>query len=86
VFGHETYYEALHRFALTLYDDDFLWEKQEYLEENKEEIEAYKERELEVMYTEFWEEQSPIHRLRQEIDYKVCQRETPERLKGKNTL
>ena len=86
VFGHETYYEALHRFALTLYDDDFLWEKQEYLEENKEEIEAYKERELEVMYPEFWEEESHFHRLRQEFVYKVCPRETPERLKGKNTL
>jgi putative two-component system hydrogenase maturation factor HypX/HoxX len=86
VFSHETYYEALHRFALTLYDDDFLWEKQEYLEENKEEIEAYKERELEVMYPEFWEEQSPFHRLRQEFVYKICPRETPKRLKGKNTL
>jgi putative two-component system hydrogenase maturation factor HypX/HoxX len=81
VFAHEGYEEALHAYALSRVDDAFLWEKQEYLEANREQIEACKEREIEVMYPEFWEEKSPFHRLRQEFVYKVCPRETPERLK-----
>jgi len=86
VFPNEGYEASLHAFAQEKCDDDLLWEKQEYLEANQEQIEACKEREIEVMYPEFWEEQSPFHRLRQEFVYKVCPRETPERLKGKITL
>jgi putative two-component system hydrogenase maturation factor HypX/HoxX len=86
VFPNEGYEASLHAFAQEKCDDDLLWEKQEYLEANQEQIEACKECEIEVMYPEFWEEQSPFHRLRQEFVYKVCPRETPERLKGKNTL
>ena len=86
VFPNEEYEASLHAFAQEKCDDDLLWEKQEYLEANQEQIEACKEREIEVMYPEFWEEESPFHRLRQEFVYKVCPRETPERLKGKNTL
>jgi len=81
VFGDADYYEALHCFAVNSYDDDFLWEKQEYLEENREKIEACKERELEVMHPEFWDENSAFHQLRREFVYKVCPRETPQRLK-----
>ena len=32
VYAHESYYEELHIFAVSCYDDDFLWEKQEYFE------------------------------------------------------
>jgi len=81
VFAHENYYEELHHFAKNAYDDDFIWEKQEYLEKNREKIEALKERELEVMHPEFWESESNFHKLRAEFVYKVCPRETPERLK-----
>ncbi len=81
VYTHEHYYEELHSFAKSAYDDDFIWEKQDYLEEHRERIEALKEQELEVMHPEFWDEDSRFHKLREEFVYKVCPKETPERLK-----
>ncbi|TET88829.1 MAG: hydrogenase [Sulfurovum sp.] len=85
VYAHETYHEELHNFAKSTYDDDFIRGKQDYLEEHREGIEALKEKELEVMHPEFWSEESDFHTLRQEFVYKVCPRETPERLKVKPT-
>jgi putative two-component system hydrogenase maturation factor HypX/HoxX len=85
VYAHETYYEGLHNFAKSTYDDDFIRGKQDYLEEHREGIEALKEKELEVMHPELWSEESDFHTLRQEFVYKVCPRETPERLKVKPT-
>ena len=84
VFDFENYYESLHRYALGRYDDDFLWEKQVYLEVHRSEIEACKERELEIMHPELWRASSAFHRLRKEFVYKVCPRETPGRLRRKN--
>lgn len=81
VYAHENYYEELHTFAKGSYDDEFIWKKQDYLETHKEEIEALKEKELEVMHPEFWSKQSNFHTLRHEFVTKVCPRETPERLK-----
>ena len=81
VFVHENYYEELHDFSKNAYSDDFIWEKQEFLEQNREKIEALKERELEVMHPEFWNDESSFHQLREEFVYKICPRETPERLK-----
>lgn len=81
VYLHENYYEELHYFAKSAYDDDFIWKKQEYLAEHRERIEILKERELEVMYPEFWDAISSFHKLRKEFVYKVCPRETPKRLK-----
>jgi len=80
VFASEDYYECLHTFAKSKYDDDFIWDKQDYIEENRATIEALKEKELEVMHPEFWDEQSIFHVLRHEFVYKVCPRETPRRL------
>jgi putative two-component system hydrogenase maturation factor HypX/HoxX len=80
VFAHKDYYESLHTFAKGKYDDDFIWDKQEYLEAHREKIEALKEKELEVMHPEFWDEKSDFHTLRQEFVCKVCPRETPKRL------
>jgi len=80
VFTIEDYYEDLHTFAKSKYDDDYIWVKQDYLEENRAIIEALKEKELEVMHPEFWDEGSTFHALRQEFVYKVCPRETPKRL------
>ncbi|UPT77902.1 enoyl-CoA hydratase-related protein [Sulfurovum sp. XGS-02] len=85
VYADKNYYEDLHQFAKTLYDDDFIWSKQEYLEKNGSKIEALKEKELEVMHPEFWEHESAFHTLRQEFVYKICPRETPARLKVKST-
>ncbi len=77
----EGYDDKLHRFALEKIDDDFLWDKQEYLEEHRDTIEKLKEQELEIMYPEFWDETSEFHTLRQEFVYKACPVKTPERLK-----
>jgi len=81
VFAHNNYYEKLHTFAKSKYDDDFIWDKQDYLEVNRAKIEALKEKELAVMHPEFWSEESSFHTLRREFVYKLCPRETPERLK-----
>jgi len=86
VFDFENYYESLHRFAVGKYDDDYLWEKQEYLEENREHIEALKERELEIMHPEFWDEKSIFHRLRRAFVYKNCPSQTPDRLKAQGRV
>jgi putative two-component system hydrogenase maturation factor HypX/HoxX len=80
VFTSEDYYESLHTFAKSKYDDDYIWAKQDYLEAHREKIEALKEKELEVMHPEFWNEKSDFHTLRQEFVYKVCPKETPKRL------
>jgi putative two-component system hydrogenase maturation factor HypX/HoxX len=79
VFEDADYYEKLHEYAVARYDEDFIWEKQAYLEENEAKIEACKETELRVMHPEFWDEKSPFHRLRREFVYKICPVETPAR-------
>ena len=63
--------------------DDFIWNKQNYLEENKIFIESFKEKEITVMYPEFWEKESIFHTLRKEFVYKICPTQTPKRLKYK---
>ncbi|WP_373032538.1 hydrogenase maturation protein [Sulfurovum sp.] len=83
VYAEDTYYEELHNFAKSTYNDDFIWEKQGYIDDHKEQIEALKEKELEVMHPEFWSKESDFHTLRQEFVYKICPSETPERLKLK---
>ncbi len=79
VFSDEDYYEKLHAFVLEKYDDDFIWEKQEFLEENAEKIEVLKEEEIRIMHPQFWEPDSLFHRLRKEFVYKTCLGSTPER-------
>ncbi len=83
VFASENYYEELHAFSKSKFYEGYLWDKEDFLEANKANIEAHKEREIEVMYLEFWDINSPFHTLRQEFVYKVCSRETPKRLKFK---
>jgi putative two-component system hydrogenase maturation factor HypX/HoxX len=73
--------EKLHNYILEKIESDYLWNKEEFLEENIDKIKEYKEKELEIMYPEFWEEDSPFHRLRYEFVYKICPIETPKRLK-----
>ncbi|MBU3013925.1 hydrogenase [Poseidonibacter lekithochrous] len=83
VFSHTQYLESLHCFALSKYDDEFLWDKEEFLEENKAKIEDLKEKELKVMYSEFWDNESKFHKLRHEFVYKISLNHTPLRLKLK---
>jgi putative two-component system hydrogenase maturation factor HypX/HoxX len=84
VYVHENYYEELHNFSKNVYNDDFIWDKQEYLQEHRAKIEALKERELAIMHPEFWETNSSFHKLREEFVYKICPRETPKRLKERD--
>ena len=79
LFKDEDYAEKLHHFALEKYDEDFIWEKQDFLEENASKIETLKEEELRIMHPQFWDEESAFHRLRREFVMKVCPQSTPER-------
>ena len=63
--------------------DDFLWDKEDYLEENRDMIEQCKENEIAVMYNQFWDSDSIFHKLRYDFVYKVCTTSTPKRLKYK---
>ncbi len=85
VYAHEHYDDNLHTFATSKYNDDFIWDKEDYIEANKAQIEAFKEKEIEVMHPEFWEKESAFHILRRDFVYKICPRETPKRLKLKTT-
>jgi putative two-component system hydrogenase maturation factor HypX/HoxX len=82
VFLKETYYEDLHNFCNSVYNEDYIYNKQDYLEENIENIENLKKLELEKMYPEFWDKESKFHKLREEFVYKKCPQNTPQRLKG----
>jgi putative two-component system hydrogenase maturation factor HypX/HoxX len=89
VFAKENYFDDLRSFAKSLVDDeekyeDFIYAKQDYLEENEEHINQCKEEELQVMHPEFWDENSEFHLLRHEFVYKVCPIKTPDRLKSRN--
>jgi len=87
VFAHTNYQAELQAFcgALLVDEDayeDFLWDKEDFLEENRAMIEAKREAEIAVMYPEFWEITSSFHTLRYEFVYKICQTKTPQRLKA----
>jgi len=87
VFAHSNYQAELQAFcgALLVDEDayeDFLWDKEDSLEENRAMIEAKREAEIAVMYPEFWEITSSFHTLRYEFVYKICQTKTPQRLKA----
>lgn len=78
---YDDYEEILHNFVKSKYDNEFLWNKQDYLEKNRERIELFKEKELKIMHPEFWDDESEFHILREIFVYKKCPRETPRRLK-----
>ncbi|MDQ7045595.1 MAG: enoyl-CoA hydratase-related protein [Sulfurimonas sp.] len=80
VFAQDTYYEDLHRYAISKHDSEYIWDKQDYLEANRAMIEQKKEEELAVMHPEFWQDSSTFHTLRHDFVYKVCPIETPKRL------
>lgn len=87
VFENEEYESKLKIFCSTLISDeniydDFIWNKEDYLEQNRDYIESKKEAEIRVMYPEFWNEMSQFHTLRYEFVYKICPVSTPKRLKA----
>jgi putative two-component system hydrogenase maturation factor HypX/HoxX len=82
VFDSQNYYEELHHFSSSLYSDDFIWDKQDYVESQKEIMQRCKKEELDIMYDEFWQEESSFHTLRHEFVYKKCPIQTPKRLRG----
>ncbi len=88
VFEDKDYFEKLREFASSLLEnedkyEDFIWDKEDYLEENKSYIESCKDKELKTMYPEFWDENSEFHNLRSDFVKKVNLKETPNRLKYK---
>ena len=82
VYKEDTYYENLHTFATKKYDEEYIWNKQEELEQNQQKMRMCKKEELEIMYPEFWKAESKFHNLRHEFVYKICAQDTPQRLKG----
>ncbi|MBA1433447.1 MAG: hydrogenase [Epsilonproteobacteria bacterium] len=87
VLAHAHYKQELELFCEALIADedgieDFLWEKEDYLEANRELIEEKREAEIAVMHPEFWDEASSFHTLRYEFVYKICPLQTPKRLKA----
>jgi len=89
IFDFENYQENLENFCKELIEDEdkfdeFIWKKQNYLEENYEFIDKCKEQEIKTMYPEFWDKNSIFHKLRYEFVYKICPTQTPSRLKEKN--
>jgi len=86
VFDDEGYFENLRLYAQNLIKDediyeDFLYDKQDFLEENQQMIEKAKEDEIKIMHPEFWDKNSLFHKLRYDFVYKICPTQTPKRLK-----
>lgn len=82
VFQTKNYYEELHNFASRLYSEDYIWDKQDRVEEERKLMDRCKRDELNKMHPEFWQTSSSFHTLRHEFVYKHCPVETPQRLKG----
>lgn len=83
VFECENYYEELHQFCRELYSEEFILDKQDNLELDRDKMQVCKQNELQKIYPEFWNEKSEFHTLRAEFIYKKCLNQTPLRLKGK---
>lgn len=82
VYAKEDYFENLYAFASSAYNEEFIWSKRDYLEENLALMESCKKAELKKMYPEFWDDDSEFHQLRHEFVYKICPTKTPQRLQG----
>ena len=81
----ENYFECLRSYTQELVEDEdkydeYIYEKQDYLQSSKDFINGCKEEELKVMHPEFWSKESEFHKLRNEFVYKVCPIKTPQRL------
>ena len=86
VFDISTYNNDLEDYVKELLKDEydeFLYTKEDYLEENENFINECKNNEIKTMYDEFWKSDSIFHTLRYEFVYKLCATSTPKRLKYK---
>jgi putative two-component system hydrogenase maturation factor HypX/HoxX len=86
LFDKTSYKSDLEEFCEKLIDnednfDSFIWDKEDYLEENRSYIESCKENEIKIMYDEFWDKNSEFHKLRYDFVHKICPINTPKRLK-----
>lgn len=82
----KSYDESLEKFCQSLIKNEdsyanFIEEKADFLYENEQEIESLKEKELQKMYLEFWDEKSSFHKLRKEFIYKKEHENSIKRLK-----
>jgi putative two-component system hydrogenase maturation factor HypX/HoxX len=88
IFDKNSYKNALDKFCNNLIEDEecydsFIWDKEDFLEENKNYIDNCKENEIKIIYNEFWDKNSKFHKLRYDFVYKICPIITPKRLKYK---
>ena len=86
VYESETYLQSLEKFCEKLIEDEdsfdeFIDKKKDYIFDNEEKIEELKEKELQKMHPEFWDENSSFHKLRHEFIYKIEHKNSIERLK-----
>ncbi len=86
VLEYDNYQDRLEKFAKESFSEDFIWDKQDFLEDNIDKIEVLKEAEIKIMYSEFWDKNSSFHNLRREFIYKICPTKTPTRLNKYNNL
>lgn len=88
VFSSPSYMEDLEKFSNALLDDEDKYDelidsKKDRLYDDEELMESCKEKELSIMYDEFWLSSSSFHTLRKNFVNKTKPTNTPKRLKGK---
>ena len=76
VFSCDEYESKLEEFCQNLLNDDFyedfIDKKKDDLEENYSYMQECKEKELQIMYDEFWDESSSFHSLRYDFVHINC--------------
>ena len=89
VYPFEDYQEKLEIFCENLLKnedtfEEFIDRKKDFLEQELLLMEECKEKELQIMYDEFWDESSSFHSLRYDFVHKIKPLNTPKRLKDIN--
>ncbi|PUE65202.1 hydrogenase maturation protein [Arcobacter caeni] len=89
VYSFEDYQEKLEIFCENLLKnedtfEEFIDRKKDFLEQELPLMEECKEKELQIMYDEFWEKSSSFHTLRYDFVHKIKPKNTPKRLKDIN--
>ena len=89
VYPFEDYQEKLEIFCEKLLEnedtfEEFIDRKKDILEQELPLMEECKEKELQIMYDEFWQKSSSFHTLRYDFVHKIKPKNTPKRLKDIN--
>lgn len=89
VYPFEDYQEKLEIFCENLLKnedtfEEFIDRKKDILEQELPFMEECKEKELQIMYDEFWQKSSSFHTLRYDFVHKIKPKNTPKRLKDIN--